>query len=327
MTDVISQLLPYSWKGVAFPSTTFKITLRHDLAQHKYPYRDGAHIEGMGRDPLQFSAHIPFYEGLILGPREAAIKTPLYPVAFRDFFDVAIVGTTDYMVHPEIGRIRCKLESAEFEWNATKRGGCDVDVVWVEATDSADELEALLTQASPSQQFAEAARVATQEIDAALAKLRTRNASADKEVLALLEEYKSQEDTDTSFATFMRALNAVGDQSDLLQRRIAGKIDSVTYRAQSLQASLKRAGAGPKYWPIRQALVRMQDASSQIATDIVGDRKRGIGLYPVRVETTLASIAQDIPTKVGDIMLLNPKLVSSPIVDAGTTVRYYLDAA
>jgi len=280
----------------------------------------------MGRAPLQFTAKIPFYNGLQLGPHEATVKSPLYPDAFRDFLSVASERDTGDMIHPELGRIKCKLESAECTWDGTKRGGVDVDVVWIESTDTASELDQALAQPSPAQQVADAATAADAEMAAALEKLRTSNADTDKQVRDLLEQFKDRDLKSVSFSELARRATAVTDQVDLFNRRVAGAIDSLTFRAQSLQASLERISVRPKYWPITQAATRMQSAGADYR-NLLGSQNRDIGLYPVRHDTTLATVAQDIPAKLGDVMALNPRLATSPIVEAGTTVRFLLNAA
>jgi prophage DNA circulation protein len=324
--DLLAGLLAYSWKGVFFPTTTFRVSLRHDLARHEYPERDGAHIEPTGRAPLEFSAHIPFLNNIQLGANEAGVIHPIYPNAYRAFLDVAVDRAPGDMVHPELGTIRCTLERCETTWTAERnRDGVMVDVSWLEATDKPSDLANLLAQPSPAQQLAESARDADDAMNAALAALKSKNAKVDKDMRALLDNYINQ-DGAISFSELARRLTAVPDQIDLLQKRTTGVLDSITFRAQNLQNSMDRAGAASAYWPIRQAAERMKSAAAAVKQTLVS-KQRSVGLYVLAYDTTLSSVAQDIPAKLGDVILLNPQLASAPFVAKGTTVRYYLSAA
>lgn len=325
VADVLAGLLAYSWKGVRFPSSGFSLRLRQDLVPHEYGDRDGAHIEGTGRAPLEFSARIPFRNGVELGPQESGVITPLYPEAFRAFLDVCIERARGELIHPELGRINCRLQEATANWEPGRRDGVDVDVSWLEDTDKPSDLANLLSTPSPVQQLAEAATAADAAIDAALERLRAKNAKVDAEVRAIVEDLKSTELKTTSFGQLARKIQAVGDQVDLANRQRRDAVDSIEYRARNISASMSRARAHPVYWPIRQAAMRMEAAAREVR-DSVGSKRKRIGLYVTAADSTAPSIAQDLGVRLGDVLQLNPQLAGGPVVPSGSRVRYYLAA-
>lgn len=324
--DVLAGLLAYSWKGVAFPSAGFRIRLRQDLAMHEYAERDGAHIEGTGRAPLEFSARIPFRNGIELAPSEAAVKQPIYPTAFRDFFDACADRSTGDMVHPEFGRIKCKLQDVDVSYDPNRRDGVDVEVVWIEATDKPSDLLDILSAPSPAQQIAASANDADAAIDAALAALKSKNSTTDSVVRAYLEDLKKTSLTSGSLGDLARKLQSIGDQTDLIQRQAAGAVASLDFRARNIADSLDRAQSHPVYWPLQEAAMRIQAAAADLKSS-VSTKNRQLGIYVVAADTTPASIAQDIPAPLGDLLQLNPALAGGPVVLSGARVRYYLNAA
>jgi hypothetical protein len=323
--DVLSGLLPFAWKGVYFPSAAFRVRLKQDVAMHDYADRDGAHVEGTGRAALEFSARIPFINGIDLSPAEAGVLQPVYPVAFRKFLEVAADRSRGDLQHPELGRIKARLLELDTDWSAQTRGGVMVDVTWVEDTDKPSDLESLLLNPSPAQALAEAASDLDAQMDAALENLRTKNIDRDLAVFAMVQGLRETELKDLSFSEATRRLQGIGDSIESTNRRTAAVVDAIEFRAKNIGASLKRAGAHPVYWPIQHAAQRMEAAAIDLKASL-GTKKRRIGLYVVAAPSTAPSIAQDLGVKLGDVLSLNPTLAGGPVVLRGTKVRYYLAA-
>src|SRR5947208_3808040 len=117
-----------------------EMDLEQDHAEHRWPDRDGAHVEATGRAPLVFSAKAIFRNGISTGRAENWESGKLYPDAYRAFIDAAADRTSGPLQHPEHGTVTCKLRSARVTWDANKRDGCDVACVWVETSEPTDEL-------------------------------------------------------------------------------------------------------------------------------------------------------------------------------------------
>lgn len=48
MADVLSQLFAFKWRDVEVPITKMRLSIAHDLVEHKYWGVDGARIEDTG---------------------------------------------------------------------------------------------------------------------------------------------------------------------------------------------------------------------------------------------------------------------------------------
>jgi hypothetical protein len=129
------------------------------------------------------------------------------------------------------------------------------------------------------------------------------------------------------FAALMRSITAATDTVSMLERNSAGRINQVAYRLGGLQASLAgvfNANGQPEAlaWPIQATIQRFKSALHDLRNTL-GTDGRTISIYTTRVDDTLASIASDIHADLTDLIRLNRPLMQSPIVKAGTSVRFY----
>lgn len=312
--DPLEQLFEHTWKDVPFPATSFRMVLRHDLAIHKFVKRDGASVEGTGRAPLEFTASIPFFNDIDPGPRESWVRGSLYPDGWRRFIAVCSEMATGYLQQPEIGRIKCKLEHCETDWSFSARGGVTVNATWLETVEDDSDFAELIASVSPVASAIEAGA----DIDRHLSELTPP--------LPKLPVYEP------TFESFMRSIQGVFDQQTLLTKRITGTIDNAVYRVNAvlgaMDASNKAPGAAVQHvrnWPLRDACSRMKSACNDVKSTLMsGNRK--IGIYVPAQSATLAMVAVDAKSNIGDLMRLNPSLITRPIVPAYTKVRYFLAA-
>lgn len=307
--DLFAGLLEMSWRGIPFPYTRTRLSLRQDLAIHKFVDRDGAHIEGTGRAPLQFTARIPFINGLQRG-RQETWDRPLYPKVWRQFFAACADKTTGLFIHPELGEFTCKCEAADTEWTADARGGVYVDVTFLETDDGIEELNLDLASPSP-----------LANMQAAASDLDTNMANIDPAIIPQPFE------PTFSFSDLANSIRAVTDLPTLLSKEFAGRIDNMIYECQSIEDSLDRAvNASPLNWPFFQSCEQAKSACYDLKKTQVA-KARPVSLYPVPKDSTLAQIASSINANIVDIMTLNPSYVQVPLVNAGTVIRYYSQAA
>lgn len=300
MTDVLTQLLGFKWRDVSFPVNEMSMALRQDLVIHKIFKKDGADVEGTGRAPLQFSATIPFRNGVARGPGEEF--RILYPDGWRSFIAAMADGTVGYIQHPELGDVRCRVEECTTNWKSAGRDGVDVTASWIETTEYEDALLDALARPSP---IAESEYAAI-ELDSAF-----RVAAED---LPKTPEYEP------NFADTMRGISGLGDQASLASNRVTGKIDQVAYRVGEVKRSFARAG-DPRNFGVQQALERMTEALRGIHNTLAAG-KRAVSYYRAPRDITLAGLADLIPAKLPDLMRLNPRLLNSPVVFENTAVQY-----
>jgi prophage DNA circulation protein len=303
INDFFNGLLEFSFRGVSFPSTDFRVGLRHDLAKHAYPGRDGAQMEATGMAPLEFSANIPFYNHIAAGKGENWPSGALYPGVYRKFIMACADKTTGELQHPEFGKINVKTESCESHWDATKRGGVTVSVTWIET---------LVDEKCPKS-FSNPSAGAS-AISAAV-DLDTMVTQIDKTTIPKLAGYKP------TFADSIRSLQAVADQTGIVARRVAGRVDKVIYAIGTLEDAIKGA-ASAYYWPVRQNIERLKDALRTLERERQSV-SRTTRVYVPAQSATLAAISLEIPAPLSDLMRLNKPLLTRAIVPAQSRVFYF----
>ncbi len=326
VNSLFEQLLEFKWKGVPFPTSGFTLDLRHDLAHHKYPERDGENIEATGRAALHFTASIPFLNGIVPGKTET--WGILYPTGYRAFMEVAKEGSTGLLVHPEFGPISAKLEGCRSTWSgAQHRDGVMVECTWVETfPEGATNSGFLQGQASPIS----AVLLGALDLDAHLGTITPP--------FPKLPIYKPD------FAAFMRSITAVTDQIGLASQRGAGRIGAVLYRLDALETSINVVAASPKttaknilspittaqatsclLWPIRRSIDLVRGASHDL-NQVLGTNGRRIKVFRPPIDMTLAAAAQNIRVSVAEVLTLNPEASAQVFVRAMTPIRYYADS-
>lgn len=299
--DLFAQLREWKWRDVSFPATKFRFRLRQDLVQHKYPDRDGAHIEGVGRAPYEFSCSIPFLNGVT--PGKAETFGVLYPTTFRQFL-VAMADRSDgTLQHPELGLITAKPESIEVDWESGRRDGVMVEASWIESTDDPLESTAFVASSSPIT----TATLGSQDLDA--------------QIVQITPPPPPDPAFQPTFATAMRALQAVSDSITMTDQSIVGKIDQLTYRAQAFNASLDQARSCLN-WPVRQSIQRVIAGTLAMKGNLATQNKQ-IAKYVVPFDGTIGLVAMSSGSTVADLLVLNPDLAFNAVVPANTVVRIY----
>ncbi len=322
---LFEQLLEFKWKDISFPTSKFALRLRHDLAQHKYPGKDGANVEETGRAPYQFTASIPFLNGAVPGKGET--WGILYPTQYRQFMTVAAKGTTGVLQHPEFGEVSCKLESCETQWDATRRDGVIVECVWIETILAGDDVDLVNSRPSPIS----GVLLGALDLDAQISTITPP--------LPVLPAYRPD------FAALMRGITSFTDQISLASQRGLGQVDAINYRLNTLQASIQKAGAIPATtvkaiinpptngaalraltWPMMNTIESFRASNADLKL-VLGTNGRPIRIYVTQIDTTLAAIAQNVGAQVSDVIALNPGACEDVVVEARTPIRYYAKAA
>jgi len=299
LPSVFEQLLEFKWRHVSFPVSRFSTAIHQDHVQHKWPDRDGAHVEGTGRAPTQIRATALFRNGI--APGKAEKWGVLYPTGFREFLVACADRTSGTLQHPELGNITCKVETCDVQWDSGRRDGVDVDVSWIESNDTTQDLAEALAQTSPiatTLQFA---------------------ADLDEQIIQINPALKST--TEPSFLDSVRELQGVFDQATLLAKKTVGQIDRVLYRIDSLQSSILGIKDATT-WPAIQSIERLRASLFGVKKTLLVATK-DIRFYIARDNTTFSMLATTLQAKVQDLINLNPSLTNSVSIPRGTPVRYY----
>ena len=328
VSRIFEALLELRWREVPFPYTELTTELRQDLAIHKFADRDGAHIEGTGRSPLQITARVPLLVGIEAGPNEHW-QRPLYPFTWRKLFEACADRRTGTLQHPELGELTCKLESMRTRWDANVRSGVYVDISWMESDDLGINLEQDLAQPSPLADV----QAAAGDLDNYVLSLRPDQAPTFPQSFSDLQQGQPTGAPQIppklpyTFSDLVHAIRGSIDQGTLLQRQFAGRIDNLLYQVQTILDSLQSpTNRSALNWPFIDAGERARAACYDLKRTLLA-KGRPVGFYTVPRDATLAMIAANIPATISDVITLNPAYMSSPLITGGSVVRYYTKPA
>lgn len=300
--DEFDQLLPFKWRELELPITRIRLSLAHDLVEHKYWGVDGGRVEATGVAPIRVSAQIPLSNRIYPGKNEKWQADALYPDALRALLLAFAERKSGLLQHPEFGRIACKAERMEIDISGERRNTAMVDASWVETLDE-DVLSEIVASPVTEMEFA------ASDLDASREDIRG--------LAPNLPEYE------TSFDDFARSIAAVGDQVGLLAYRAGGKIDSIIYRADAIGESAERAKSALT-WQVQKNVERIKSAAHDLRGKLLAE-SRNIVYYRVPADTTLSGILASVAegNTVSDLVKLNPGLMSNPTITKGTLVRFY----
>jgi prophage DNA circulation protein len=306
--DIFDQLSSAKWRDIEFPVTRMRMTVAHDLVEHKYYGVDGARVESVGLAPLRFSFSSPLLNGISPGKNER--WAALYPNQMRILLAAFQKKERGMLQHPEFGLLVCKAERFDMDWDAARRGGVDAELTFVQTLTDA-EIEVL--DETP-----------VKVVD--IGELDDESLKKDLKVLLKarnlpLPPYLQK--STLSLTEFADKVKAIADAPTLLQYRAAGRINSILYHAKRVQQSVEKARSAVT-WPVTQSVERSRASAYGLQEQILAVTNKSIAFFKVPAATTLAGVARQLPgAKVGDLIKLNPGLMRGPEIDAGTTVRYY----
>jgi len=300
--DALSDLLAFRWRDVQVPVTRMRVSLAHDLVEHKYWGVDGARVEATGLAPLRFSATIPMVNGLAVGKSETW-KSQLYTNVLRPLIVAFSRRDIGLLQHPEFGNVACKAERLDIDWDGSKRGGCDVEASWVETVDDRAIREVLK---APASAMGDAART----LDASGADIKSLVPKAPVYV--------------DSFESMMNNITGVVDQVGIQSKRAAGRIDAVVYRVKALGESVDRTRSSLT-WPIKHA-IEVIKANADDLRKALAKIGRDIVIYTTLSESTMAGVYGIVggpATSMTEFIRLNSHLMREPRVPVGSNIRYF----
>lgn len=306
--SIFDQLLPFKWREVEVPTTRVRTSIAQDLVQHKPFNVAGDEVENTGRGSWEIEAEIPFINGIAAGKNESWDKEgSLYPDVYRRFLYAWFDGTTGPLQHPEFGIIHCKTHRIDFDHDGGTRNGVFVRASWVETRDqSGDDLADLIQiKGSPIAMVKQAA------IDLDI---------ATRDIRAQFDQYLPPQ-FEESFDSAVAKIAGNFDRLTTSIQLAANKPAQIRARLGQLERSVNGLRSAAT-WPVTDAIARMRDGLH--ALENAGVPGRQIGRHKTTESTSLARLAKQFGNKPGEIVSLNPSLISRPEVPAGAIVRYYL---
>lgn len=303
-TDLLAQLNGCSWRDVPFPVVSLEDGFEHDHADHEFVDRDGGHVEATGRKIATFAMSIPFRNGIAAGRNELWGGRLLYPDVFNAFRLACADRTSGVLMHPEIGRLTCKVKTFKRTFDVQRRDGCDVQVTWKQSDDNEADLVEALSRPSPIA----TARVLAADLDQLSAELNPPPLPPD--------------DPSPSFSDMMNSLQAAIDAPAKLSQQIGGAIDNIAGKIDRLNDAVDRLNS-VRLWPIKHAIDHLRSVNLDLSRNLLRTGKT-VRVFQTDADTTLSILSHRLNMTVGDLVKLNPGIVGSPKIPRDTFIRYYV---
>jgi len=299
--SIFEELREFSWRGIGFPVSSTRFSFEHDQKDHAWADRDGVRIEPTGRGALLIHASIPLVNGIEPGPQETW-QGPLYPTVFRSLVGALLDRSSGELQHPEFGKLTCCPKMADGEWVATLRDGVVLAATWRQTNAAEDELAQAIAAPSP---ITTAVQYGA-DLDAQL---------------SASPALPQQPQFEPSFSDSMRSIQGAFDTVSLASAQVQGQIDHVVYRVNAIADAAVRAG-DVQMWPVINSCERLKSAMADLRKTLLVANKK-IAIFVTPTDLTLSQIAVTTKSKIADLLSLNPRLASLPVVTAQTAVRYY----
>ena len=293
--DVLAKMARPSWRDVEFECSAMEWGFTQAHAQHLYPDRDAGYIESTGRNPSTFRFTAMFRNGIVT--KDAL---PAFPGQWTKFVQACADRSAGKLSHPALGTLTVKCTSFQSSWVAEKRDGADVAVEFVEATDEASELDALLAQGSPLGNCFSAAR----DLDDALGNVSPEPTLPEALRPSLLDSIKQ--------------LSGAVEQFKLGVGNIAGQLDAYASAVGQLSDSIRDAN-NPKDYRVLDACERLFASLLRLSEEVTR-KSKPVAPAIVPFTTTLAGAAAYFKMSVGDFVQYNPVLASRATILASTPV-------
>lgn len=296
-------LLECKWKGISFPITNLHTELKQDLVEHKYPDRDGAHVEATGRSPLRVTAKALFYNNTSKGKSESWKFGVLFPTTYLQFVDVCKDRSTGQLQHPILGTFDAKLVTMNTELDAERRDGVAVNLEWVETIkiETFDEV----TVDKPTTVSADA-----QALDDLLSKKSS--------LPPLISEGI---DNKVSFTDLVDGVKALIDTTTLIGLKALAAIDKVLYHINNLLFSIDRLNS--VLLADLKSKAQALKASMQALRETVNNKLGEIRFFVVPRDITIGELASHLGNNIVDLIRLNPQIATKPVILRLTPVKYY----
>lgn len=324
--DVLGSLQEFRFGDfdAGFPVTQTSMRVRQDLTIHKFADRDGAHVEGCGRHPIEITARIAFINGLVPGKQETWDPNNLYPGAYLQFMKSVLSRYSQPLQHPEHGLLTVKIQDCKVDWEGKSRGGVFVDATWLETDDTATELVTSLGSQAPNSTAVSAATDLDSNIPIAF---------ADYPGLSVLMKTSFNPPTDAAGeGTFTQLTNTALQgltTASQYEWEVQGALSSVIYQATALENAVNLVQTGlpgqqPQclLWPLVQSAELAKDSAYTLQQQML-NRQPAINIYTTTVDSTLGQVANILQADISDLLQLNVGLASMNFVPVGTSVKYY----
>ena len=125
-----------SFRGVVFDVMKTDDSADRAIAEHAYPYLDGADVEDLGRGARRVSIEAFFWDGVVAGdtPADSRLESG-YENRLREFLKVLDAPGSGELIHPVFGSIKtAQVTRYTIRHEAENVDQCAVSVEFIEST-------------------------------------------------------------------------------------------------------------------------------------------------------------------------------------------------
>ena len=292
--NAITDLPPMTFRGLTAPPYDMaNFSGSFSLAEKRYPYIDGALYDNVGRDPIPMQFQLYFLNTL---------GEELFPDLFEKWVNGVILnGSAAELEHPILGPINAMPKSWSVELSAQATSGLVMNVTFVESIENPDNATSSIINIE-----AVDVRDAAKAADADYSKLNLKwpdgaRTTSLSNLVGQVEGFIFS-NTLTAAGMIHQAVGFVGDLINIVD--------------------LKPTNAN---WALRNNLLATWNGLKEMGDKLSLGSERTVGERTYDISVSLDSVASEVGNTVGEIMTLNTALVGSPMVPAGTTIRYFVD--
>lgn len=293
-SNAITALPELAWRtGLnAPPYTLANASGGFDLAPRKYPNVDVPSHENTGRNELVMPVRFFFINTLASGA-----DVDLFPGLFQEWVDAVVFDSApDKFRHPFFGEIDARVQTWSVELVAERTAGVLMDVTWVE-TNLDPENDAI-------SDFAPVALATAIVVD------------DDMEELDI--EFPTGERHD-SFEDMMRAIEGAIFSARLT---IQGQVNQALGIIESVQRVVEEANTSVN-WALDFNLKQLYSATKELGESAAVQPARITKKIITGAPETLDSLATIHGNTVGELITLNPQLLTAPSIKIGVPVLVF----
>lgn len=282
--DIYGELPPVAVVDVSY-------RLAHDQAERLYPYINDAAHEWTGRRPLEITTVLHFNNLLAPGS---------FPDGWNTWREAIEEGSPKEMQHPLLGELLVVVSSADVTVNSEYRAGVVATVNWLTTIlDPEDE--------ATSEPLQLTLQEAAAQVDAAM----------DEVDIEFPSGYVA-----TSFTEFMAQLNSFSFLIELQVGGIVGQVKQIIGQVHDLVTSDPALSISHARAAVLDTLTQLYGVCLDVQERATLGA-RATSQLTTNSPTTFDAIAADTGNAIEELFGLNFELLSSPVIPAGATVKFY----
>ena len=279
------------WRGLdAPPYTTASFRIRHIQAPREYNRINGSGHDHTGRDAIPMSFQLWFVNGL-------NNRYDLFPDLWEDWFAALDDGSPGELVHPLLGPIDARVEDFDCSLESKTTAGV---ICTVNFTDTVLDPTELRVVNLPFFSIGEVAAAFAGEV--ADTNLNFPDGETPQDLLAVIGQIEG-----FAFSITNSITGLINKAKGIIERGISlieQANDHILYGGLQL---------------LQQLWVAVDDIAKNHGVLI----NQSVGSALSDVDTTLAQLARERDNTVEELMQLNVELLASPVIPAGSTVRFF----